>query len=238
VTHPPGPRDYSPADYPQPSPATGPSDPYTTPSERPSWLLIVAVGAMSIALAVLFGRYELSRQADAAEKPRSSSAARSSDPSVGASVATEAGWTMRVPRQWTGLDILPDGADAGWAVDRSLGSASGVVAVAHRDTRRSMSLRRYARLAAPRLAATLSHGRVLDIRLAGGHAEVRCAGGSSGLSTRAIAVIAPTRHGFATATLTSPRATFPRDLAQARPYLQTLQARPASGVASGAARAP
>jgi hypothetical protein len=225
VTHPQGPRDFAPAGYLETESAGYPDDPYTTPSERPSWPIMLIVGALCIALALLFGRYALQHKDSHPDARGSGSSARPEHPLAGSTLATGAGWKMRVPAGWGELDLSTDGIDAGWTIDRGESATSGAVVVTHRVGKGSTPLRAYAQTAAPKVAATLTDGRVLGVRVVGGHAEMTYAGTSSGMPVRGIGFIASIHHGFAIASLTSLASRFDHDLAQARPFLRTLQGR-------------
>jgi hypothetical protein len=209
VRHTQGPVDYSSTGYSVDPPLT---------TDKPSWPVLVIVGVLCVAMALLIAHFSLDDKT--AATPDGGPAAM-----AGSKLASGPGWTMRVPHTWAVLTLPTAGVDAAWSIDGNSDPESGVVMVTHRVGKQAASLRAYAKAAAPRLAATLSNGTVTAVRVDDGHAEIEYTGANAGVSIHAIGFVAPTRHGFAVATLTSSQARFGRDVESARPFLATLDAR-------------
>lgn len=233
VTHPQGPADYPPANY-----STDP--PIST--DKASWPLLLAFGALCVALALAMAHFAL-RNKDTEtvsngkttplspgskhDKPGGDDPQGHASTSPGNSrIVSGSGWSMRIPRSWTPFDA-PNAVDAAWQTPSIASGGGGLVTILHKSPAVASDLLNYTYAASATLSAGIGSGsiRVLRTHAYANHGEIEYLQRTDGQRVRTLAYIVEAPNGFAYLTFAAPAQAFKDDVKRIEPYLKTLKGR-------------
>jgi hypothetical protein len=208
-------------------------------SERANWPLLFVVGALSVALALLFARFAAhdtpaldqgSSEPKTLASPNHHNSHQQGQGSAGhsplpnARTASGPHWSMQVPHSWTRFNAPNVTEDAAWRTPSSGAGLGGLVIVLHKKPDVPSDLTNYTYGAAAALNAGVGSGsiRVLRTHVYANHGEIEYLQNTEGHRLRNLAYVVETSNGFAYLTYAAPTKAYKHDVKRIEPYLKTL----------------
>jgi hypothetical protein len=239
VTHRHGPADDPSTGRQQAAPVGYLTD-FTISTEKASWPLLLMVGALCVALALVVARFALHDRNsatldsgsttsktlpprhDKAEEHTGNGGRHTSLPNTRR--ASGEGWTMQVPRRWTAVDIPNVDEQAAWRTPGGLPGVGDMVTIVDEDMG-SLNLHQYMKYQRNALRVGISTASHIRTSVSHGRGELTYYMIANGKQAWTLQVVVPTTSGFASAILVAPPETYSQDVKQVRRYLETFTGR-------------
>ena len=240
MSHPQDPPSYTPGDY-QPTSAYPTITQVAASSERASWPLLLIVGALSVALAMVIARFALNDDTSAALNPGATSpstpgAQKHHKPNANkpggdhamlphTRLASGPRWTMQVPRKWNAVDIPNLDEQAAWKTPGGFPGRGDAVSVIHDSSLTSLNLHQYVQYQRNLLGVGISTASDVRTQVSHGRGELTYHLLVNGYQAQTLQVVVRTANGLASASFVAPASTFGHDVKRAHRYLATLAGR-------------